>query len=56
MARTALDSPRQSENRGKKPYQTPQITFRQTLEVVAATCNPPGKQDPLACPIGPIQS
>ena len=46
-----------SEARRRKPYQAPQIVFRQTLEIVAATCNPPGgKQDPLNCPIGPIQS
>jgi len=38
--------------RGKKPYQAPRVTFRETIETVTAICDPSpfGKADPFACP------
>jgi hypothetical protein len=32
--------------RKKKPYERPQVTFREPLEGVASICNPPGKGAP----------
>ncbi len=47
------------EGRGvKKPYQRPQIVYREPLEAMAAICvpSPPAKGDPGACNQGPISS
>ncbi len=40
------------------PYETPQITFREPLETLAAVCtpSPPAKSTPVACPQGPVSS
>jgi|HubBroStandDraft_3_1064219.scaffolds.fasta_scaffold03474_1 hypothetical protein len=44
--------------RGRRPYQRPQILFREPLEAMASVCapHPPAKGNPGACPSGPISS
>jgi hypothetical protein len=39
----------------KRRYERPRILSRETLEAVAAVCNP-GKVHPAVCPSGPISS
>jgi len=42
----------------KRPYERPQIVYRQPLEVMASICAPapPAKANPGLCPQGPISS
>ena len=41
----------------RKPYQRPEILYRQPLEASAVVCTIPGaKGSPGACPSGPITS
>ncbi|MGV6826267.1 MAG: hypothetical protein ACWA5Q_04775 [bacterium] len=41
--------------RSKQKYEAPRVLYRETLEAVAAGCNP-GKMNTAACPAGPITS
>jgi hypothetical protein len=51
------DAQRGSEG-SKKPYQRPQIVYREPLEAMAAICvpSPPAKADVASCSSGPIAS
>ena len=51
--KTAAPETREST---KKRYEAPKILYKEELEAMAAVCNPPGKGDPAACPMGPISS
>jgi hypothetical protein len=47
------------EETERLPYVPPEILMRQGLEAIAATCIGPvgfAKSDPIACPMGPINS
>lgn len=47
-----------AESRGRRPYTSPQILYREKLEVIASVCAPapPAKSNPGLCPQGPISS
>ena len=56
VMRGALDDPIPAPSRSRRPYQRPEITFREPLERFASICSPPGKASVTSCPQGPISS
>jgi len=58
VAAAAPPAPQLPEEPGRRPYQPPQILFREPLEAMAAICtpHPPAKSNKGLCPMGPISS
>ena len=58
MSDTKKRSDADGTARGKKPYQRPQIVYREPLEAMAALCTPAptAKVNSGSCPTGPLRS